>query len=418
MTTAPICPMSNRGRRLPSIVYFLAIVVICSGLVASCNSGGNNNRQNSQGYDVYTQTGLYKNDGFPSFASFGLDRSEISGIQILGGAGSHAHLIPSDHISFTVLDPTIYPSPYVLHAPADGYLVAVDVHPQSVKVGDGSITLDDYGLLFQYSKNFFVMLGHVIDLTPDLKKQLGTLQQGESNFFKIPFKAGDEIGRVGGAPLHKAYDFWTIDMNTTVAGYVHPQRYIERSQHTVAPLDYFAEPLRSQLYAMLPDRPEPRIGQFAYDIDGKLVGNWFRLKAPIKENVYMYEDSDQLGFFYYNYDPSRIRIGYGVTSLVYWVVGDSPDPATIDVSSGLVKYKVTENDYLSDIANFQNMLDSNIEEAKKEYIRQEIQRLLDGSKDTLLVQMIEARKIKVELFPGKSADEVNGFTDAATFYDR
>jgi hypothetical protein len=197
-------------------------------------------------------------------------------------------------------------------------------------------------------------------------------------------------------------------------------KYLERSQHTVAPLDYIAEPGRSLLYAMLPDRPEPRIGQFAYDIDGKLIGNWFRVKAPVKENVYEYEDSDLLGFFYYNYDPSRLRIGYGPTGLVCAVIGNAPDPATIDISSGPVKYELTETyDYENTIANYQKMLESNTEaESKKEYIRQQIQQLLNSPRDTMMVQMVEAGKIKVEFFPGKSAVEVNGFTDAAIFYDR
>ena len=174
---------------------------------------------------------------------------------------------------------------------------------------------------------------------------------------------------------------------------------------------------------MLPDRPEPRIGQFCYDIDGKLVGNWFRSKPPIKKDengdVYIYEDADLLGFFYYNYDPSRLRIGYGATGLVYAVIGNAPDPATIDISSGLVKYEVTEDyTYDADIVNLQNMLDSNTtDEDKKDSIRQELQNLLNSG-DTLLVQMVEARKIKVEFFPGKSPAEVNGFTDQAIFYDR
>jgi hypothetical protein len=136
-----------------------------------------------------------------------LDISEISGIQILGGAGSHSHLIPSDHISFDVPNPSAFPSPYVIRAPADGYLVMVSFFPRRYTATDGSTILDDYGLLFQYSKNFFLILGHLTDITPGLKAQLGSLQKGEVNFFKIPIKAGDEIGRVGGSHTAKAWDF-------------------------------------------------------------------------------------------------------------------------------------------------------------------------------------------------------------------
>jgi hypothetical protein len=67
MTTAQIRPKNNRGRRSTRIVCILAIVLICTGLVTSCNSDGNNNEQNNQGYDVYTQTGLYDKAGTPTF---------------------------------------------------------------------------------------------------------------------------------------------------------------------------------------------------------------------------------------------------------------------------------------------------------------------------------------------------------------
>ncbi len=345
-----------------------------------------------------------------------MDFSQTNGIQILGGAGNGGHLIPSDHISFDLPDSGTYPSPYIAIAPADGYLAAIFYQPQRWKSDDGSVILDDYGLLFQYSKNFFLVLGHLTDIAADLKNQFPPLQKGEDNFCKIPVKAGQEIGRYGGCSALHAYDFWTIDMNVNTP-YIDPAANPERSQHTVSPLDYFAEPLRSQVVAMLPDRPEPRIGQWVYDIDGKLAGLWYRVKPPLPGNKYLYEDADLLGFFYYNLQPSTVRIGYGGTGHVYEVTGNTPDPVVIDVSSGLVKYELIDPNYEEQLDNLQQMLGT-AEEQKKDYIRQEIKDLLAKPKDTMLIQMTEKRKIKLEFFAGKSASEVTGFDENAVYYQR
>jgi hypothetical protein len=152
--------------------------------------------------------------------------------------------------------------------------------------------------------------------------------------------------------------------------------------------------VRSQLYAKLPERPEPRAGQFAYDIDGKLVGNWFPLTYPKKDLNVGPESMPKLGFFYWNYDPSIIMIGYIPENMAYVVKNNSPDPATIDKSSGMVKYEL--------------MSERNRDPNNPSYFKTEA---------TILVQMLENRKIKMELFKDKTADEVSGFDgNALEFY--
>jgi hypothetical protein len=44
MITAQIRPKNNRGKHSLNIFCILAAVVICFGLVTSCNSGGNTNQ--------------------------------------------------------------------------------------------------------------------------------------------------------------------------------------------------------------------------------------------------------------------------------------------------------------------------------------------------------------------------------------
>ena len=45
--------------------------------------------------------------------------------------------------------------------------------------------------------------------------------------------------------------------------------------HTDDMFAYFVEPIKSQLMAKNIRQKEPRAGKIDYDVDGKLVGNWF-----------------------------------------------------------------------------------------------------------------------------------------------
>ena len=326
---------------------------------------------------------------------------KITSIDPLGGAnsgvaqdptGAGSHNIPTDHIYVHEGDKKSgRTQAYDVSAVADGYLVQVEYQKSRWEANDHVSRLDDYTLTFQYSKNLFLMVCHLTDLSLDIKNKVGNLKEGDQNFYEIPVKAGEIIGRGGGGPTIDGIDLWAVDLDKP-AHFIHPERYGTKSGHSVNPLAYFAEPLRSQLYTKLPIRPEPRAGEFAYDIDGRLVGNWFPLKVDKKFKGGM----PTLSFFYFSLDPSVIQIGYIPTNSVYFVKNNKPDPATIDVASGLVKYEV-----MSD-------------------------RLTNGSADTthfqtegtFLVQMLGDRKIKVEFFEKKTGSQVVGFTDNAQIYDR
>ena len=87
------------------------------------------------------------------------------------------------------------------------------------------------------------------------------------------------------------------------------------------------------------------------------------------------------------YDPTRIRISVGGTldlaPFARGVVGNAPDPADVTPASGLVKYELS----------------------------------FYGTA-TVLVQMLDTRTIRVEVFPNLTAAEVDGFTASAQTYER
>jgi phage-related protein len=91
------------------------------------------------------------------------------------------------------------------------------------------------------------------------------------------------------------------------------------------------------------------------------------------------------------------------------VSGNSPDPATVTVASGLVTYELVDYDYFVDGQRWDRQSYAKGLEARN------VQSRVHG---VVLFQLIEDRVLKVETFPGKTATEVSGFTDAALLYER
>jgi hypothetical protein len=348
---------------------------------------------------LYSQSNIYSKHGTVKFTNSPIDLNSIGFIEPIGftgsriapadsifdpafnpetGSNSGRHTLPSDHGGphFKNFEDNVNFHP--TFAVADGTIVAVlyqrgweDPHPGTTQ------RLDSYGLIFQYTKNFFLLSNHFTQLEPTLLKQIGSLNGLSEKLTDIPVKGGQLLGMTGGATNIGGFDFSVQDMDSkALPCTISPT--MDFRAHSVDPYQFFVEPLRSQLYAKLPPRPEPRAGQWCYNIAGKLVGNWHFYYHGTVET---YEAG--LGFFYDVFDPSKILIGDTQTGRVYTVNGNAPDPATIDVNSGLIKYALTDHD--------------------------------SRNTDTgvMLVQMTDTAKIKMELFPGASADQVTGFTSAA-----
>ena len=182
--------------------------------------------------------------------------------------------------------------------------------------------------------------------------------------------------------------------------------------HIPDPFEYFKEPIKSQMIAKGLRTAEPLGGKIDYDIDGRLIGTWF------KENTNKYEGLDpynywagHLSIIYDCYDPEHIVVSFGDYEgepRDFGVKGNSPDPADVVVNE-LVKYELVEYDYykgddLWDGSSFVNGLDARNNDVE-----------LHG---VVLFQLTDDRTLKMEIFDGKTADEVTGFTDNALIYVR
>ena len=180
--------------------------------------------------------------------------------------------------------------------------------------------------------------------------------------------------------------------------------------------EHTQEPLRSQLLALDERDATPRWGKIDYDVDGKLVGNWFRVGSggyaglnPMNEGYW----DGHLAVVYDGNDPGQIDISFGNYRGApgqFAVIGDSPDPTNVAESTGLVRYELGLIQTYS--ASSGQLWDG------KTYLPHIRTRAAAGSIGTVLMQLTARRSLKVEIFPGKAAGQVAGFDSNAVMFER
>lgn len=94
----------------------------------------------------------------------------------------------------------------------------------------------------------------------------------------------------------------------------------------------------------------------------------------------------------------------------FGVKENRPDPAGVDVKTGLVKYAVVSFNHFDKRGNIWNGL-SFAEGLKARNNEEDV-------KGVVLFQLIEDRKLKIEAFPYVKPSQVAGFTDSAVVYVR
>ncbi len=272
----------------------------------------------------------------------------------LGNLNPPGHTFPSDHIGFYLAGD----GAHLVRAYAEGTI-------ETVYSNSG---FDDYRIEFKHTNTLFSYLDHV-----------------ENPFSSI--KAGTRVHPGDSIGWATSYlDIGVTDYDTT-RYFVVPGRYHEKTLHAGDVYLYFTSEVRENLLAKNTRTAEPRGGKIDFDIDGALAGNWFLLGTPVtwEASSFLYAEA-QLAFVYDMWDPSKIRIvcggGWSAAPFCCLVDGNAPDPAAVTQGSGFIKY----------------------------------QTIHAGSSDVVAVQLLEPRKLKVEVFANKTSDSVSGFTENAKYY--
>jgi hypothetical protein len=250
-----------------------------------------------------------------SFKASLVDPALVDFILPLGNLNPPGHTLPTDHIYFYVgfLRPEIRGVP--VFAPGDG---VVQIILRSAA--------PDVKLFVRVNSTFMYYVDHVV-LDP-------AIREGAS------LTAGQLLGTssTGG---------FGVDLGVINAGLTHffvtPARYPSDTLHADAPLKYYEEPLKSQLYAMVRRDGVDKDGRVDFDVAGRLQGNWFHESLPVSESANSSGWTRHLAFVFDNVQPSRPRVSIGGTLSMTGVFGiDGADPAfdSVTPDSGLVRYRL------------------------------------------------------------------------------
>jgi hypothetical protein len=326
-----------------------------------------------------------------------------------------AHVTPIDHGYFYIKGAQANPPQQAaVFAPLDGNISRVT---RSVRNG-GTGTYDDYAVSIEASCTFRVRFSNLVRFAGALGDKVGQLQPNESQMPNYAVKAGELIGYTG-LPTAYGIDVWVENDNLTLTGFVNPAQYTAAEvwkTHMADLFDYTVEPLKTQLLALLERDATPRWGKIDYDIDGKLVGNWFLAGSGGYAGLSNMRENYWVGHLAVVYDgnyPGQVDVSFGNyqgSPQQFAVVGNAPDPAAVDQSRGLVRYELAQIEYYS--ANTGLVSDHTA------FVPNLRTRASSSIRGTVLMQLVDQRSLKIEIFPGKRSTEVAGFDSSALMYSR
>jgi hypothetical protein len=336
------------------------------------------------------------------------DIEKVMYIRPLGCVGG-SHVTPIDHQYLITPDysgETGSSADVDVYSPAAGRVTSIQ-HMGSVPTGDSYVYADDYRVVIRHTCSISSIFIHIDEISDKLKAVAPP--PGEYRSVNVDVGAGEVIGRYSGS-----LDYNVVDEDVVLTGFVVPESYNEPwKTHTPDPFNYFNEPHRGDMIAKSLRTDEPPGGKIDYDIDGRLIGTWFLEGTNKYEGLDPYNYwAGHLSIIYDCYDPGLIVISFGDfegSPRDYAVKGNSPDPADVSVDTGILEYELIAYDYydgdrLWDRQNLAKGLEARGNEAE-----------LRG---VVLFQLIGDRRLKMEIFPDKSASQVEGFSSNAKFYER
>jgi hypothetical protein len=269
----------------------------------------------------------------------------------LGNIGPPGHTYPTDHLYMTLKRQNLpggnVPTMAVqVLAPGDAHVIGVRATDYYTA---GQLTRSDYVYAYQPCRELTFYNAHVLTLSGGLKAALaaakkecdpGSQKEGDQEFKTCTYhmdyqaKSGEELGTSGGRADLGAFDWGGFDLRTSRLGFLNKTLDAKgggtgQTTHTICPLDYYAEPLKSQLYNRLAPRSAPRCGTVMQDLIGTIQGNW-RLSTSS-------DWAAQLAVVHDNYHPDQ-----GVISVGGTITGTPGTVYFAPTHSGLVNREPSE----------------------------------------------------------------------------
>jgi hypothetical protein len=334
--------------------------------------------------------------------------SDIGTIAPMGGFGG-SHVTPIDHQYYYGVDQNAARDAYPVYATMDGYLTSLGTATTPTGGSNWNITL-------AHSCTFMIYYNLMTSIAPAIMKQIPTNWQQNAAAAKVHVKAGALIGYVGGQSL----DFELGDTTYTNPKLLNHTAYNNTEPfkiNVVHPLDYFADSVKAEILPKYLRVAEPRDGNYAYDVDGQAVGNWFKVGT----NGYAGGDSPtssttnttsgHLALAYDAFDPGALVLSIGEYqggSPAIFIVNDSTDWTKISPSSGIVKVQLAEGS--------SQKADGSIWTGGP--AAGGVKLVPTFNKASALIQLTGKQEMKFEIFPGKTTAQISDFDSNAVMYNR
>ncbi len=359
--------------------------------------------------------GTCEGGGTTKLNTFPIDPKDIELIVPMGRV-QDSHVTPTDH-QYIIPNGTKggslitdEPEKYPILAPADGFIVNVELFKEPV---ENDYKKDPYAnnylVVFEHSCDFYTRLIHIDTLSDKVNSQIKYDNPNSQHPYartRIAVREGEIIGTVG----PHSFDFQIMDTTKPVKNILSPKNIDSWTFVTVDTFDYVSDSLRAQLLAKNLRKKEPLGGKVDYDQEGTLLGNWFKVgRDPDKREEYW---TQNLSIVYDHLDESQIRISlgdFGGYPKAFGVKGNIPDPKDVTKESGVVKYELYKFDYYEVSGKVWNSIS---------YAPGLIAKNTADLAGTVLFELTNDGKLKVETFPGQSAQKVSGFSAKALVYER
>ncbi len=364
--------------------------------------------------DALTRFTGCKGSGPVTFAQSPMRVSDF-GNMLPYGVVVGGHVTPIDHMYFSPANVSLGRDAYEVRAIGDA--VIYSIQPRDVNVESGAAKLREWRVDMAHTCTFTSYFDLLTSLAPDLEAAYNASRAGNQGPLSVPVKAGQLVGRIGAQTL----DFGVYDYNVTLPGFLVPSHYDREpwKVHTVDPFPHFPPDVRAAMLAKMLRTAEPRAGKIDWDVDGALVGNWFKVGtngyAGVDPSNYW---EGHLSVSPDTYDPSHVVFSIGDfngTPRQFGVKGN-PDPAKVTPASGLLKWELVtfdEYDNKTGERGFSRDGTTGIQPGDGITARND-----DQVVGVALLQMTGPRALKLEVFPGKAAADVTGFDADAWSYER
>jgi len=354
-------------------------------------------------------------EGFQKLKTFPIDAQNIELITPMGRV-QDSHVTPTDHqyiIPIGTLGGSLVtdnPRKYPIKAPADGYIINIEVFKQPIEEQYRNQPYqDNYLVVFEHSCDFYTRLIHIDTLSDKVNSSFTIKDPSDPHpyvFTRIEVKEGEVIGTVG----PHSFDFQIMNTLEKSKDLIRPENIDFFSPYTVDTFDYITDSLRSELLPKNLRKKAPLGGQVGYDKTGSLLGNWFKVGRD-KNNRESYW-TNNLSVVYDHLDDSQVRVSlgdFGGYPKAFGVKGNSPDPASLSKTSGIVKYELVKFDYVDSKGTKWDTIHYSDSLSAKNTTE------IAG---VVLFQILDNDQLKVESFPGKTASMVTTFTPKALLFER